>query len=542
MRKSRAMNMRALITALLLVSSAVSVKAQRNTLKPSDFEPLTSLPWKKPEATLEGVLDTIFREPNPAIRYPVLAEYLRTIPVGRLGRAFDLCIALEGTQTPDDLVEFFLPIWAKRDPKACWKRTKELFHVVGIEEGWLNYDSWKRRERITVQDIEAIRASRFWIENRLCLVRFGTGVEQSSLSRRERVGLMKEFAEEWFARFDSWPGYFRGNFRTNYPDSWRDFAYPFELPLERLRKFSPGDAHGDGGYFEIVMRRWMEAEPKSGAEIIEYVRQTDWSAVAGKTERHAGTPSIELLILWAKGDFLGIVRWADSLDIKKDEIATVARGLLMSRVEPVTREKWLAEARVGGDVGNTVHLLDEWGKWDPKSALDAAVATNDSETITDVASTVVDGPWHLTIPNACHYGLEIIKDFDVAKLPEEIRRGIRTHWSQFVMEEWGSIDVAKAAPYGFYFMLATDYAPRDRLMRFFSGHDEYPDEGGMIDRTFCALRVWAVVKPKEMKAWIGTIKEADMRKALTWLLDHPWVIISIGNDIQLLFNFFNIHS
>ena len=29
-------------------------------------------------------------------------------------------------------------------------------------------------------------------------------------------------------------------------------------------------------------------------------------------------------------------------------------------------------------------------------------------------------------------------------------------------------------------------------------------------------------KLREMKAWIATIKEPDMRKALTWLLEHPW--------------------
>jgi hypothetical protein len=46
----------------------------------------------------------------------------------------------------------------------------------------------------------------------------------------------------------------------------------------------------------------------------------------------------------------------------------------------------------------------------------------------------------------------------------------------------------------------------------------------MIDRTFCALRVWAVVKPDEMKKWIATLDDAEMRKALTWLLEHPWGI------------------
>lgn len=109
---------RSLIIALLFISTVVNAKAERNNLKPTDFEPLTGLPWKKPGATLNGVLDAIFREPDYFIRYGVLAEYLRILPVAELGRAFDLCIALEGAQTPDRLVDFFLRIWATRDPET----------------------------------------------------------------------------------------------------------------------------------------------------------------------------------------------------------------------------------------------------------------------------------------------------------------------------------------------------------------------------------------------------------------------------------------
>ena len=75
------------------------------------------------------------------------------------------------------------------------------------------------------------------------------------------------------------------------------------------------------------------------------------------------------------------------------------------------------------------------------------------------------------------------------------------------MESWGGIDIGEAARHGLEFMLATDYAPKKGLLRFFGGEDVYPDEERMIDRTFCALRVWAVVKPDQMKAWIATLKE-----------------------------------
>ena len=105
-------------------------------------------------------------------------------------------MGLEGTQAPKDLVPFFLRIWAKRDPKVCWKRTKDLFEVVGIED-WLDYDSWKRREPITVQNLTAIRASPFYLSPS-ALKAFPLGVGQSAVAKSERVEIMTEFTKSGF--------------------------------------------------------------------------------------------------------------------------------------------------------------------------------------------------------------------------------------------------------------------------------------------------------------------------------------------------------
>ena len=99
---------------------------------------------KKPGATLESVLDKIFREPNESIRYPILAEYLRAIPERDLGKAFDICVRLEGAQVPDKIAAFLLQIWGERDPVGGWEKTKKLFRVVGIGDDWLLYYSCRR--------------------------------------------------------------------------------------------------------------------------------------------------------------------------------------------------------------------------------------------------------------------------------------------------------------------------------------------------------------------------------------------------------------
>ena len=509
--------MRALLIAFLLLAPVVCTMAERNKLKPTDFEPLTSLPWEKPDATIETVLDAIFREPNVSIRYPLLAEYLRTIHVVELNKTFDLCIDLEGTQTPNDLVEFFLPIWAERDPLPCWERTKELFQIVGIDDGWLSYDSWGGRERITVQDLSSIRASRFWLE-RKALLSFPGGIEKSSLPKEERLQILKEFADVWFKAFASWPGYSRPaprySYARGYSDAAPDLVAMFSRSVEELRRYveTSNMSRGEAA-FMVAARRWLEADPASAPEILKRAKAAKWPP-----DQHFSDDPVELFIIWAKADLAAMIAWAESLDLGKDDFAIEARGFLMSRVEAGRSERWLAEAKLDED--NLHPLLQGWAVWDPKAALDAAVATDDSEIAEEVANFAAYGHWGGAW-NTSHFGLGIIKEFDASRLPERYRNDLFMNWEE-IMEVWGEIDIGEAARYGLDFLLRYDYEPRENLLKLFAGDDTFAVDGNMIDRTFCALRVWAVVKPEEMKAWIATQKDAEMRKALTWLLEHPW--------------------
>ena len=518
-----------LIIALLFIVTAVDAKAGRNNLKPSDFEPLTSLPWKKPGATLEEVLDAIFREPNLSVRYPVLAGYLRAVPTGQVGKAFERCIDLDGNQTPDELIQVILPIWAEREPKTCWKRTKELFRLVGIEDGWLGYDSW-HNARITVQDLAAIRASRFWIEDYNSLNCFAVGVDRSSLPRKECIRLMKTFTDAWFSEFGAWTGYkpVRENSYSfwSHPDTPERVIHYFGAPPDsaNMRRLIPNI----GGYhveaeaeFEVAVRRWLQAEPSAAPEILALIREKKWPPSEGQLEPRSAEPSAELLMIWARADLPAMIRWAESLDIRNDEIAAKAKGLLMTKVDSATRDRWLADAKSpAAEQDRTGILLREWAAWDPKPALDAAASIENGDDAFHVILAAVEGPWHAMARNTSHSGLAFIKEFDPARMPEQVRANQFLNW-EMILEVWGDTDIGETARYGLDFLLRTHYAPGENLIKFFGGEDGYKDDA-MIDRTFCALRVWAVVKPREMKAWIGTIKEADMRKALTWLLEHPW--------------------
>jgi hypothetical protein len=178
-------------------------------LKATDFAPLTAIPWDQTKGSDEKiempqVIRAIYGEPDLGIRYRLLDEYLRLIPVSELEAAFKLCLPLEGTETPDDLVAFFISIWAERDLRHCWGWVKQLFTVSGLESDALDLDSWTHEVR--VHNLKAIRVSSFWID-RDALKRFPLIVDRSDLPSKEKVAIMKEFAERWFNTFAEWPGY-----------------------------------------------------------------------------------------------------------------------------------------------------------------------------------------------------------------------------------------------------------------------------------------------------------------------------------------------
>ncbi len=526
---------RLFVIATLIAALPLDAKAARNKLKPADFTPLTSLPWKQEGATLEGAIETIYRETDPAILYPVLGAYLREIPVAQLERAFDLCIDHEGTQTPDKLVEFFLRIWAERDPLPCWRRTQALFHVVGIEYGWLSHDDWGERcYPITVQDLTAIRASRFWLEG-WSLVAFPLGVEKSALSREERVGLMKAFADTWFTAFGTWPG------PRGYGGSYTDTTNPrsdlrlFEQTAEQLHGHSANSVSFDEFQFEVGLRRWLDGEPASGPQIMDLIHATQWPTkdLTGGWQNGIRRPKVELLMIWARRDLPGMIRWAEELATRQDAIGTDylsdTRRFLMSRVDEKTRARWLAESNAKNNAlpendrsEDPDALLDGWAQWDPAPALAAAVATKNADIIRECAESGAYGPFTAQRYPTSHHGLGVIRDFDLTRLPEKLRRDVLQEWGVAIMEQWGDIDIGEAARYGLDLMLRNDYAPRENLIRLFNGDDQYSSDSDMIDRTFCALRVWAVVHPDEMKPWISTQKDPKLRAALTWLMENPW--------------------
>jgi hypothetical protein len=506
-----------------------ALHAQRLDWNLEDFKPLTELPWDE-ELTvpMEKVILSLFREPDSGVRRALLDEYLRAMPAEKLGAAFDLCLQYEGTQPPDDLVEFFIAIWAARDPVACWKRAKELFQVVGIEDGWLAYDGWATREKITVQDRDAIKASRFWLRSQ-ALTSFREGVEYSALPREERARYLREFAETWINAFGTWPSETKERFAPEIPEPLSEVFWAD--PEGRGWFIFESHGYEDILPLEIAVRRYIRAVPSEAPRVVDHLWSLKWQRQSASISRPPMLPSQAAYQVWAEADLAGMVRWVDALEVGKTESEAerfyvlervyLPKAMLMGRVDKDKRQQWMDKAREQGELDS---LMEAWARFDPKTALDAAVKLGDAEILSSVLFHAACGP-ELGHPwNTSHQGIGLVRDFDFSTLPAETYQEIIGETATYIMEQWGEVDVGEAARFGVKHLFNLFVgAERKEVLAFFRGEsDDLADDGGLLDRTFCALRVWAVTKPDEMKAWIGTLKDEDLRTALTWLAENPW--------------------
>ena len=493
------------MTILVVILIALNAQGQRLSWKPHDFKPLTELPWLDVQPQeVPKVIERIFREPNLDIRHSVLVSYLKDeVPLIHFGLAFDTAIALEGVQNPDLLVSSMLEIWATRDPSAAFERTKQLFDLVGIEEGYLGYDSWQHRDAITVENVAAIRQSRFWLD-RDTLASFPYAADFSGWDVAKRQSLLKTFAQLWFEHFDDWPR--ERDHAPNLPDLVKVFqsgsapSEPVEGPAAEL-------------FFEVAMRKRLAFSPSSAAQFIREIELKRWPAdEARQLPERPAIVSTEFLLLWSQLDDDGMRKWVESQP--KSE-AWTAKCILIHRVDENTRRQWLEAV----PLDDRDEALRELAGWQPEMAMEEALRSKNAEIIGQAFEGCAYGA---SAMNGVHAGLGHLYQFDLSWLPKDSLEEVLGRSANYVMEQWGGIDAGECARFGIRCLKHSPWVDWKEVRKFFSGDDNLADEGGVTDRTFCSLRVWAVTKPDEMKAWIATEPDAELRKALTWLLEHPW--------------------
>ncbi len=481
----------------------VLLHAQSEDISPLDFQPLTSLPWKTdPGDSFDKQLKRIFLEPDPDIRYPVLAAYLRQIPATDLEAAFDACLQLEGTQCPEGLVAFFLPIWSERDPHKAWKRADPLFQLQ--EHHWLSFDRWGW-EKIAFRNLKAMQESKFWMDPRW-LENFLAGLDRSSIPASEKAVLKEAFMARWSPIYASAPSTYPTQDGLDHELEVSGLLEAFEIAPERISaEVHRSIQKKQAAALKVLMRRWLVWKPDKAV------------LIAAMAEKPEDLP-VEFLLLWLHLAPETLTEWAETrMNFNRPDLR--AMGMILSRLDGKKRETRLSQIKEA-DPDLWENLLYHWAPWDPQAAMAAAVASKEPSIISQMPHAMVFG-FGRGLPNANRHGLSVFRDFDLSSLPKADKYRIFEDW-YILMEHWGIIDLGESARYGLHFLLTTGYAPRGDLIKLFSGDDAFSSDSDMIDRTFCALRMWAVLQPEPMRAWIATQKDADMRKALTWLLEHPW--------------------
>lgn len=503
-----------IVHLLLLGLQVLSVRdafSQRSDIKPYDFEPLTSLPWKDdPSAKMTKVLERIYLEPEAKVRYAVLEAYLRQLPTDQLWKAYEACQPLEGSCHIDWLARAFMPIAAERTPHEALDKYVAFQRIE--YGGWLDFDSWAR-PRLEVADLDAFRKSSYLIPS--APDGYLLGLDRAKVSQDERKKLLRDYTCIWIDRSGTLPVMPPPAQVVSIQEREIDFLNA-DWDEETLEHILLSETPLKGPVeIAFAARAFALRFPKSMSRLLQWV---DAEGV------HAFVPSVGVLLCWVKADFESMKDYIETCERRLDPLAPAIMGILLSRVDVATRNRWMPFVRRPDNLANLPRLgeiLTEWAKWDPKEALQAAVDTQDVSIIHDVAESAAFGLDSLCY-NTCHAGLGVIRDFDVSSLPAPLMKELINEWGVEIMEQWGDVDVAEAARYGLKFMLATNYTPRQNLIKLFSGDDKFASDSDMIDRTFCAFRTWAVWRPVEMEKWIATLNDPEMQKALNWLKDNPW--------------------
>lgn len=525
--------MRILLIPGLMVAFGVlisPVRAQSWPWSADDFEPLTSLPWKAEDVPAGQVITRIFREPRLVVRRAVLQAYLETMRLQDFDAVLNQCARLEGRNNPDDMVALVLTEWTRRDIQSAWKRTQGLFDVCVLQGDPLSLDRWSN-PKIVVTSEKAIRRSPFWLDGG-GLAGFARGSAigppigndgaPSPSGHAQRQEILHAFSKRYIDLFDAIPVAGPGAQSVDDYDCDREIVQTLACEHNDLTWIK--DRRLPSVVNDVAAIRWLTVEPSRALHVLEHTTET---------------PSAWFLQIWKRLDFNAMKAWAESAKIDTAEGAR-ARGMLMSKVDAATRERWLADERKANDgVDDFSFLLNEWAIWSPQDVLPFLASLKPAPPVKGQTQEQADGDFQDKIGdvlkslvytddqmvwNRCRYGMKVLADADWSKFPAFMTKAVIEKQGISMMEQWCDVDVGQAARFSFKLItssVAQAYFPRSELIKEFAGGEPFSGDD-FNDRCFCALRFWAMWKPDEMKAWIAAVEGEDMRKALTWLLEHPW--------------------
>jgi hypothetical protein len=487
------------------------------------FRVLSGLPWMEAGSTRQAVLERIFHEPHPLVRYEVLREYLHTaLPVEEFPAAFKECLALEQADFPGAVPEFVMRAWAERDPAAALRRCQTLFDLV-IEGAPLGFSTWSKP--IRTGNLEKTRDSSYWFGSRGVVHACWKGMAAAELAPDSRKKLEAEFTAAYARRFQASPPkdveepaqIWARRHRSSYVNHPATISSDAEMGGEFLRLLTapPEEIPGmlkwprepwDDVLFPRALIRWMNGDAKKAPQIMERVLEA-----YDPRRTYRDDPAVmdvipaEFLVEWAILDGAAFMAWAT--EKHRGWRAEAVYLTVMSKEKEYDVE---TKDRAVTPKASKSECHKLWITLDPQGALPRLFRYYGEEPDIHAA---LDDLWRSDPP--ANYWRKVVAAFS-----DMDRRGSGN-------EAWGvtmvsaTVDFrAMIKQYGLPWCLHSGELKESQVADIFSNRQAMGNELGLRN-TFSALRTWAILRPREMRAWIDGEKfTAGLREALLWLLDN----------------------
>jgi hypothetical protein len=515
-----------LLCLAVLKSSAVHAQDAESDTPPlyQKFRVLSGLPWKEPGATRKTVLERIFQEPHTLVRREVLWEYVHAaLPVEEFPAAFDECIALEQADFPSATAEFVMRAWAERDPVAAINRCRTLFDLV-IEGAPLKFDAWKTP--ISVGNLEKARASSYWFGDSGVVHACWKGLAAAQLPPEGRKELEADFREAYVRRFqENLPGnseepsqVWALRFQSSYVEPpatissdagmraeffWLLAASPDEIP-EMLTW--PREPRNDVT-FPRALIRWMNGDATKASQIVERILDAyDPRRYYRNDSVLMDVVPVEFLVEWAILDRAGFMAWAAW---NYHSRGWRAQAVYLTVMPKENKDELTSKAYDLRNKGPKSEFDKLWITLDPYNAIPWLSHHDDDDNIAEA----LDDFWRSDPP--ANYWRSVIP----AYINRNRRGGVNEAWG--VTPVWARVDfIAMVRQYGLPWCVHSGEYKKPDVPRMFSNRQAL-ENGSGLHNTLSALRTWAILRPKEMRAWIdGETFTPDLREALLWLLDN----------------------
>jgi hypothetical protein len=444
---------------------------------------------------------------------PLLEGYLKTLPADQFPRAFEALCRLQLRQKGLQRTQF-IEAWAKKDPQAVWLLIKDWFPQVVDSDHFK--DDWS--QEILPPAIRTSLKAGSIIPDERDFTAFRQGLLQANATTEFKNTLLKELAQADAKAFhlDSIPDY--SALTAPAPPSATTEPPPPEIDYAFVRQILEAPATSFPSLLDTAvtrrneaavicgLRRWVMVHPGAISEIIKW-------AEAQPQQNHLD----KVINTWAAISPKAAYAWLVSLpeDKRLDHVSEFLPYANKEQREAILR--WIitrSEHKPGDYDERLPSFLERWTVLEPKAAFEFSLQHGGRLAFSECAFDVF-------------YQVAPLVEFrqPIIKAIETFPVLVDDEMDYMNMEEWGDINFAEAARHGVHWLIKEAATNPDarfpiiHIVKVWTGKAN-PEDGSMDDRTYGCLRLWAVVDPEGMKAWIKTVPHPELRKALEWLHAH----------------------